>query len=69
MDDLEVLTRERKRLEALFGQVWNTKEMQDDFRVSSFLAPYVMVARKSDGQIGTLQFQHAPRFYFKFQAE
>ena len=31
-----------------------------------FMAPYVVVRRKSDGQRGSLMFQHDPRFYFSF---
>ncbi len=33
------------------------------------LAPYVVVRRKSDGQKGSLEFQHHPRYYFRFQLD
>jgi len=59
--------RERKRLELRHKQVWDTDELGKDFTVRSFLAPFVMVTRKSDGKTGTLMFQHSPRFYFDFQ--
>ena len=59
----------RRALEAEHGQVWDTKEMQEEFDVTGFLAPYVVVCRKSDGVVGSLKFQHAPRFYFDFQAD
>ena len=39
------------------------------FAVEGFLAPYVVVRRKSDGVRGTLTFQHSPRFYFDFAAD
>lgn len=59
---------ERKRLEGKWGQVWDTKQLQEDFSVLSFLAPCVIVRRKSDGKEGTLFFQHDPRFYFNFSS-
>lgn len=57
----------RPTLEAFYGQVWDTEELQQDFTVLGFLAPYVVVKRKSDGKKGSLLFQHAPRFYWGFQ--
>jgi len=59
----------REVLEAQHGQVWNTQELQRDFEVTGFLAPFVGVRRKADGVKGMLCFQHAPRFYFSFQEE
>ena len=59
----------RRALEAEHGQVWDTKEMQQDFEVTGFLAPFVVVRRKSDGVVGSLKFQHDPRLYFGFQAD
>jgi hypothetical protein len=56
----------REALEAEHGQVWNTQELGRDFTVEGFLAPYVVVRRKADGQRGSLLFQHSPRFYFSF---
>jgi hypothetical protein len=49
------------------GQTWNTEELQRDFEVFSFSAPYITVRRKSDGQMGTLEFVHRPRVYWDFQ--
>lgn len=60
---------ERKRLEAQYGQVWNTQELSKDFEVIGFAAPFVVVRRRADGAKGSLQFQHSPRFYFAFQAD
>lgn len=57
----------REILEEKFGQVWNTEELQEDFEVTSFLAPCVFVTRKSDNVKGTLMFNHSPRFYFDFK--
>ncbi len=58
--------KERVRLEQKYGRVWDTKELQKDFTVNSFLAPFVSVVRKSDGAKGSITFQHRPRFYFDF---
>lgn len=57
---------ERKRLEAKYGQVWDTGQLAANFEVLGFMAPYVVVRRKSDGHKGSLEFQHHPRFYFNF---
>ena len=57
----------REALEAEHGQVWDTQELGRDFTVDGFLAPYVVVGRKSDGQRGSLMFQHNPRFFFSFE--
>lgn len=46
--------------------VWTTTEMQNDFSVDGFAAPFVVVVRKSDGQKGSLQFCSNPRYYFAF---
>lgn len=48
------------------GQTWDTTQLQADFEVIGFLAPYVVVRRKSDGQKGSLEFTHNPRQYFNF---
>jgi len=60
---------ERTRLEAEYGQVWDTKQLQEDFAVTGFGAPFVVVTRKTDSVVGTLEFQHGPRYYFNFKEE
>jgi hypothetical protein len=55
---------ERKRLEGLYGRVWNTDEVRAEFEVIGFMAPFVVVKRKSDNKKGSLEFQASPRFYF-----
>ena len=59
----------REYLEGKHGQVWDTTELQQDFSVEGFMAPFVLARRKSDGIRGTLKFQHSPRFYFAFEPE
>lgn len=56
----------RQALEAQYGQVWDTQQLTEDFEVVGFMAPLVVVRRKSDGVKGSLEFQHHPRFYFNF---
>lgn len=58
---------DRAALEAKWGQCWDTQELQRDYQVIGFAAPFVVVLRKSDGQKGSLMFQHMPRYYFQFQ--
>ena len=57
----------RAALEAQYGQVWTTDELTDEFEAIGFLAPFLVVRRRSDGTKGSLEFQHDPRFYFNFQ--
>lgn len=52
-----------------YGPVYNTQELQENFVVESFLAPFCIVTRKSDNVKGTLQFTHMPRFYYNFLAD
>ncbi len=58
----------REALEIQYGQVWDTRQLGEDYDVVGFAAPLVVVRRKCDGQRGSLMFQHHPRFYFGFQA-
>ena len=58
----------REALAQKYGKVWNTEELGQDFEVTGFMAPLVVVKRKADGVMGTLTFQHQPRYYFDFVA-
>lgn len=51
------------------GQTWDTTQLQEDFEVLAFLAPFVTVRRKSDGVTGSLEFSHSPRVYFGFKED
>ena len=55
---------DRAALEAQHGQVWDAQELARDFVVEGFMAPFVVVRRKADGAVGSLLFQHHPRYYF-----
>ena len=56
----------RQALEAQHGKVWDTEELSAEFEVTGFMAPFVVVERKSDSKKGSMMFQHSPRFYFGF---
>jgi len=71
---VELINKNPKTLEEFkkeYGEkdVWDTKELQRDFVVHSFLAPFVFVTRKSDGKDGIISFQHSPRVYFNFSED
>ena len=59
----------KEDLEARYGDVWDTQQLQEHFTVLSFLAPFCVVLRKSDGVRGSVMFQHNPRFYHSFKPE
>ena len=59
----------REYLEAKHGQVWDTSQLQDEFEVLGFMAPFVVARRRSDGTKGSLMFQANPRFYFGWSPE
>jgi hypothetical protein len=57
----------QEALEAEYGQVWDTEQLTREFEVIGFMAPLVVVRRRSDGVKGSLEFQHGPpRLYFNF---
>ena len=59
----------REYLESKHGEVWDTSELQEQFEVTGFMAPFVGVRRRGDGVTGSVMFQASPRYYFKFQPE
>ena len=59
----------RQQLLARHAEVWDTEELARDFELIGFAAPYVVVRRKADGEMGSLEFQHHPRFYFNFEPD
>jgi hypothetical protein len=58
--------RTREEIEKDDGPTWNKDELERDFEVLGFMAPLVIVRRKSDGRKGSLRFRHHPRIYFSF---
>lgn len=67
--ELNAAKAEREELELKYGRVWDTTELTEEFEVLGFLAPYVVVTRKTDGARGSLEFQHYPRYYFNWQED
>jgi len=65
--EINAVPGSREALEAQYGQVWDTDQMSEIFQALGFMAPIVVVRRRSDGVKGSLEFQHNPRFYFSFQ--
>lgn len=57
----------REALEALHGQVWDTRQLTEEFEVLGFMAPLVVVRRRVDGVKGSVEFQHNPRFFFNWR--
>lgn len=55
--------------EPVEGQTWTKEELERDFEVIGFLAPFVVVERRSDFVRGTMQFKHSPRIYFGFRPD
>ena len=47
-------------------QRWDTDQLRAEFEVLGFLAPFVVVRRKSDNVKGSMEFTHNPRWYFNF---
>jgi hypothetical protein len=61
----------REELNEMFGadQVWDTTELQKEFDVQGFMAPFCIVIRKKDNVRGVVTFQHHPRLYFAFAGD
>ena len=59
----------REALEQQYGAVWDTKQLQELFQVQGFAAPVAVARRPEDGAVGTVKFQHPPRFYFNFDSD
>lgn len=61
----------RKMMEDVHGvdNVWDGDQLTEQFEVLGFLAPLVIVKRRSDGVKGSMYFSHQPRLYFGFMPE
>lgn len=57
---------DRSDLIAKYGQVWNLEQLSREFHILAFSAPFVIVRRRADECIGSILFQHNPRWYFQF---
>ena len=58
---------DRKALEEKFGKVWSAEELEQDFVVTAFIGSTVVVRRKADDMVGTLEFTRRPHLFYNFQ--
>jgi hypothetical protein len=58
---------DQKALEAKFGKVWTAQEFKQDFVVTAFIGSTVVVRRKADDMVGTLEFTNRPHLFYNFQ--
>lgn len=65
--EINIVPGSREDLETKYGQVWDTDQLSEEFQPIGFMAPIIVVRRRSDGVKGSLEFQHSPRFYFSWQ--
>jgi len=65
--EINIVPGSREDLERRYGQVWDTDQLAEEFQPIGFMAPLIVVHRRSDGAKGSLEFQHHPRFYFNWQ--
>jgi len=65
--EINLVPGSREALEAQHGKVWDTSQLTQDFEAIGFMAPFIVVRRRTDGVKGSLEFQHSPRFYFNWQ--
>ena len=56
--ELNAKAAQRETLELEYPKVWDTDQLQAEFEVKGFLAPFVEVTRKSDGQRGQIGRAH-----------
>jgi hypothetical protein len=60
---------DRAGLESRHGRVWSPAEMAAEFEVLEYKAPLVVVRKRSDQKLGSLFFQHHPRFYWGYEED
>jgi len=58
---------DREALESKFGKVWSAEELEQDFFVTAFIGPHVVVRRIADAVVGTLEFTRRPHLFYNFQ--
>ena len=58
---------DRQSLEAKFGKVWSAEELEQEFVVTAFVGPHVVVRRIADNVVGTLEYSRRPLLFYNFQ--
>jgi len=60
----------REELQALHGRVWTVQEVAKEFVITAIIDHTVVVRRKADDAVGTLQYQEGPPcLYFDFKQQ
>jgi hypothetical protein len=59
-------TMSKRELEDKHGQVWDEHEVKKHFDILGHADPICVAMRKCDKKLGSLKFQHTPRFYWGF---
>jgi hypothetical protein len=57
----------REELERLYGRVWSQQEIAAEYVITGIVGLTVIVRRKADDVVGSLDYQNAPRLYYNFQ--
>ena len=60
---------DRKALEARHGKVWSAEELEQEFIVTAFIGSTVVVRRKADDVVGSLEFTNRPHLFYNFQPQ
>lgn len=58
--------RTKAELEQEFGKVWDMQALAQEYVITSIIGNTVVVRRKADDVVGTLQHQSNPPLYFGF---
>lgn len=62
--------RSREELEALYGRIWSIRDVAKEFIITAIIgSSTVVVRRKADDQVGTLEVQGDLYFDFRQQSE
>ena len=63
------MSKSREVLEAQHGQIWDESEFDAEFVATAYISTTVVARRKADNQVGLLDYQNSPRFYFNWRPQ
>lgn len=63
------MPQNREALEAHHGRVFDQNEFDAEFVVTAYVSTTVVARRKADNQVGLLDYQNEPRFYFNWRPQ
>lgn len=62
--------KSREELESLYGRVWSMQDVAKEFVITPIIGNTVVVRRKVDNAVGTLEYQEGPPcLYFDFKQQ